>query len=256
MNNIFNHNLYKSNGHFKNKEARAQKLISMWSELEECFTQLIEDGKGITERSRCAYALLFMMHTGIRVGNESSAEGYVCNNKYLPEFGKIIKTFGLTSLCKKHFFEDGKQLLVSFVGKKGVKQFFRVLHPVLLKWHNNIKLEKLEPFFGIDYRMLRKFVHKYIGRRFQPKDIRTVVVNKLFREQLEQCKSQLNSIPTKRDANAILKSSIQITADTIGHTAGVCKSAYISRWYMSKVKEDLALCVEYSKWRKKCEKKI
>jgi hypothetical protein len=67
----------RSNGHYSSKFNRVRKLIDMWGYLEDKMIHIIERGHGISEQARCAYGVLLIMQTGIRVGNESSSEGYV-----------------------------------------------------------------------------------------------------------------------------------------------------------------------------------
>jgi len=66
-----------ANGHYKSKFNRVRKLIDMWPYLEQKMIHIIERGDGISDSARCAYGVLLTMQTGIRIGNESSAEGYV-----------------------------------------------------------------------------------------------------------------------------------------------------------------------------------
>lgn len=66
-----------ANGHYKSKFNRIRKLIDMWPYLEQKMIHIIERGDGISDLARCAYGVLLTMQTGIRIGNEVSAEGYV-----------------------------------------------------------------------------------------------------------------------------------------------------------------------------------
>ena len=305
MNTNFAHDIGKTNGHFKNKENRAQKLLIMWNDIEKNMIETIQSG--YAEQSleyRCAYGILLMMHTGIRVGNEGSAEGYVPvrtefvkidgefvpvkkfnkeTKEYLPvpEYAHIkkryirhegkwelssdipnppVQTFGLTTLLSKHVGISKNAICLNFIGKKRVEQNFCLTNKILAKYVPPQSEERNGLFLHITYKDLRRFVHRNIGRKFTMKDIRTTIVNKLFQENLRVNIIKLRNgskevyFTKKREMNAFLRESIQQTADQIGHTRGVCKSAYITHYYMAKVKEDLELMLEYGKQKAKEEK--
>src|SRR5271168_2551126 len=52
--------------------------------------------------------IILMIQTGIRIGNEESA--------------KSVKTYGATTLLKKHVKIDGSKITLNFIGKDNVKQ--------------------------------------------------------------------------------------------------------------------------------------
>lgn len=264
-----------SRGHFKDKWNRTQKLIDMWEDLEQKMIGFIERGKGTSLPARCAFGVLLIMETGIRVGNETSAEGYIpvktefvkVGDKFTPakkfnekkeyvpipkyvnkpkyirvdgqfvpsESVKIepVHTYGLTTLLCQHVTLRYGELRLDFVGKKHVDQELRTKHPALLKWAKVIKqgCQKDERFLGIDHYTLTQFSKTYIGKAFKLKDIRTAKVNLLFVENLyhKDHKKAVAEATKKRDTKRALKDVIVKTAEGIGHTPGVCKSAYISK---------------------------
>ena len=238
----------KTRGHFDRKENRAAKLIEMWPDLERKFVSMIERGGGTTETARCAYATLLMMETGIRIGNESSAEGFVCDNRRVagkdypekgikkgdviwqhPMHGKVVQTYGLTTLLHSHVSKKGKRLDISFVGKKIVEQSLCVKHPVLIKFCPRGARDDL--FLGINYNTLKKFIKRYVGRKFMPKDIRTAKVNLLFVSKFTDMPHsvQFGEATTKTGRRKALSNAIEEVACEIGHTKSVCRSAYLSK---------------------------
>lgn len=239
----------KSKGARKNKFNRAQKLINNWYDLKLKMESFVINGNGVTLRARCAYGILLTMETGIRIGNESSSEGYVCANKYLPEFGKIIKTYGLTTLTKEHIVRRSNTLYMKFCGKKGVHQSLHTSSPILLKYYNPILQLEHPTFLGISYDDLYKFVKKSIGRQFTPKDIRTAFVNRIFVGVYE-----INKVPVykKSEANALIRQTLEQTAEHVGHTKGVCKGAYVSKDLFELIK--FALYAEVIKRKEKKSK--
>lgn len=237
-----------SKGRYSNKENRVQKLYEMWNEIQEKMIKLISRGHGKTGTARCAYGVLLMMKTGIRIGNESSAEGYICNNKYLPEYGKTIQTYGLTTLPKSSVTIKKNTIHLSFIGKKGVFQELSCSHPVLSRFYSRILSNPANTFLDIDYHMLKSFVKKRIGKNFMPKDIRTVVVNRLFSKNIQKYSTPFDPpLSTKREVKKFISETIQETAEQIGHTKGVCKSAYISKSYLSAVMTELYQQVQENK---------
>lgn len=218
-------------GSFANKEHRAQRLVNNWNRLERKMVSFIEQGNGTTLRARCAYGVLLMMETGIRVGNESSAEGYICENKYHPLYGKEVRTYGLTTLLSSHVSKNGA-IRIRFTGKKGVEQYLKTSHPVLMEWFRTVQKHEFayeDSFLGIAYADLVWFVKRYVGRKFMPKDIRTVRVNIEFIKRMSTLNGELEHVTTKSSMKKILSEKIAETAEHIGHTKSVCKSAYISK---------------------------
>lgn len=227
----------KARGHNSVKENRVQKLINNWDMLENKLIRIIKRGHGISLSARCAYGLLLIMETGIRTGNESSAEGYVCNQKHHVDFGKPIKVYGLVTLLPQHLRLVNGKLYISFLGKKAVKQSLSTQHNTLVHFYNIIRSLSHNPFLGITYRQLRKFTSRYVGNEFTPKDIRTARVNLEFIARFDNNLS----VKTKREAKKYMASIIQDTAEKIGHTKGVCKKSYLSgnllQYCMDKLQE-------------------
>ena len=218
----------KVNGHFKSKENRAAKILAEWNELIEKMRGMVERGGGRSDNARMAYAVLVMMETGIRVGNEGSAEGFVCENKYLPEYGKVVQTYGLTTLLGEHIKIRKNHYVLSFTGKKLVEQELVINHTLLVQFCPRVKPD--EKWLGIEYPELFKFVKKYVGKKFIPKDIRTAKVNKLFCELFDDEYSELwGGQSSASGRKKIVREAIKRTAAEIGHTPAVCKSAYLSK---------------------------
>lgn len=254
-------------GRFGTKEGRVAKLIAGWDALKVKMAGMVERGNGHSETARLAYATLLMMETGIRVGNESSAEGLVSDNQRVakedgvaksdnpalgikkgdpvragqviwqsPHHGQLIKTYGLTTLLNRHvsaIIDYGRVgFSLSFTGKKNVEQELEVYNDVLLKYLPNadFKGPKDVRWLGIDYPALFKFVKKYVGRRFTPKDVRAAKVNLHFMTRFarDHADSYAKAV-RKSEQKAVVRSCLVDTAAHIGHTPGVCKSAYLSK---------------------------
>lgn len=223
----------KVKGHFAKKENRAAKLISMWPALKRKLEGMVIRGNGRTEQSRCAYAILVMMETGIRIGNEDSAEGFVCENKHDKErYGKTVQTFGMTTLRGEHVDYEPRALgriTLSFTGKKHVAQCLTIRNRTLVRFCPVVMDEELW-LGGITDAQLRKFVKRYVGRGFSPKDIRTAKVNIEFVDRFAANYGKAFAEATRKsDRKKIVSDCIAEVAEVIGHTKAVCRSAYLSK---------------------------
>jgi len=231
----------KSNGHFKFKHNRAQKIIDQWDLLKEKLIGMILRGGCETHTSKCAYAVLLMMHTGIRVGNEKSAEGYICENTYHEKFGKKIKTYGLTTLRVQHVKRTSWVLYLNFLGKKGVKNALYTNQSQLV-FFAKILLKDKKPinlFIDITPYELTKFVKRYVGKNYSPKDIRTAYVNKEFKMTIDDKLKSLRNrqVKTRSDINKVISNSVEEVAERVGHTKSICRSAYLSKDMLESYKE-------------------
>jgi DNA topoisomerase IB len=192
--------------------------------------QYIIRGRGQTPTARLAYATLLMMQTAIRVGNEGSAEGYLVENKYSDYFGKEVQTYGCTTLLLSHVKFQNGMVRLNFLGKKQVEVFVQSDNSVLVKYGKIIKRQQIEDgqslFLGIEYKPLKRFIKKTIGRKFVPKDIRTASVNLAFLDRLIFNPAPLPKF--KKEVNAVCRKVLENTANFAGHTVGVCKSKYVS----------------------------
>lgn len=225
------------NGHFSNKYNRAQRLIKRWDKLKGKMERKIVKGNGWTKSARLAYAVLLMMETGIRIGNESSAEGYVSINKFSDYYNKVVKTYGCTTLLREHIRFYKGRMCMTFLGKKQVEIKTCTTNKVLVEYGREYYdwKENGELFLDITAYELGKFIRRTIGKKFQPKDIRTAKVNLEFIENL-----RFNStVGKKSDINKICKEVLTDTAEFAGHTVTVCKSKYVSPILFSSYKDTL-----------------
>jgi DNA topoisomerase IB len=198
---------------------------------------MVVRGGAKTETSLLAYATLLMMETGIRVGNEESAEGFVSVNKWHEKHGQLVQTFGLTTLLGRHVRVRAGVLTLSFVGKKIVDQTLRTADPFLVGYAP-VPDGSEERWLGVEYPALYKFVKKYVGRAYKPKDIRAAKVNRLFIDNFAGPRAATFATAAKKsDRNRAVKECIEVTAETIGHTPGVCRSAYMSKHLLSVLKD-------------------
>jgi len=245
-------NLYlggNPNGRFKGRDKeiakfnRVAKIQQNYSEIDSKLREYCSV-KGITERKACAFAVLMMIETGIRVGNEDSAEGYVSKAKKTE--GQTVQTYGLTTLLRNHvgFYDiNGKvdlanpsKMILSFVGKKSVDQLITVSDPFLIEVGKQFFDQGFDRWLTINGKEITKIevnrlVKRSIGFGFSPKDFRAFRANveaaKLSKAILNQLKVRENNFK-KKDVSSEVKEIVVNVSKVLGNTPGIAKKAYIN----------------------------
>lgn len=216
---------------YEDKHNRMVKLASRFEELSEKFDRMIAKGDYVTDTARCALACKMMMYTGIRIGNEGSAEGYVTkphpNSKKKPEF---VQTYGLTTLLPEHTLVKGKKVYLNFIGKKQVENSFTLTGDLAKQVKEVLKtVEDGETVFEVTEYELTKFIKRYVGRRFTPKDFRTLRANMCAWDKVRELTER--ELPgTKKEYNAEVKEIATYVSEQLNNTPGVCKASYIDSY--------------------------
>lgn len=215
-------------GSYRDKFNRAFKLATQFDALSAKFDGMFKRGGGVTDIARCALACKLMLYTGIRIGNEDSAEGYITkphpNSKKEPEF---VKTYGLTTILPEHVLIKGRCVYLNFIGKKQVANSF-ILKGLLAQQVKHV-LESVGPgetLLDISAYTLTKFVKKYVGDKFMPKDFRTLRANMCAWNKFEEI-SHRPQPKRKRDFNAEVAEIAEYVSTWLNNTPGVCKKSYI-----------------------------
>lgn len=223
---------------YEDKHNRMVKLACMFETLSEKFDRMIVKGSYVTDMARCALACKMMMYTGIRIGNEGSAEGYVTkphpNSNKEPEF---VQTYGLTTLLPQHVMVKGRKVYLNFIGKKSVENSFTLTGELAKQVKEVLKTaEQGETLFEVTEYELTKFIKRYVGRRFTPKDFRTLRANMCAWDKFtEICERELPS--TKKEFNAEVKEIATYVSENLNNTPGVCKASYIDSRLWDEVAE-------------------
>ena len=216
---------------YEDKHNRMVKLASRFEELSEKFDRMIAKGDYVTDTARCALACKMMMYAGIRIGNEGSAEGYVTkphpNSKKKPEF---VQTYGLTTLLPEHTLVKGKKVYLNFIGKKQVENSFTLTGDLAKQVKEVLKtVEDGETVFEVTEYELTKFIKRYVGRRFTPKDFRTLRANMCAWDKVRELTER--ELPgTKKEYNAEVKEIATYVSEQLNNTPGVCKASYIDSY--------------------------
>lgn len=236
---------------YEGKFNRAVKLAVRFEELSRKFDGMIQRGDYVTDTARCALACKMMMYTGIRIGNEGSAEGYITkphpNSNKKPEF---VKTYGLTTLLPEHVMVKGRKVYVNFIGKKQVENSFTLTGDLAAQVRYMLRtVREGETLFEVTEYELTKFIKRYVGRRFTPKDFRTMRANMYAWERLTQlCRGDLPR--TKTEYNREVKDVCTYVSEHLNNTPGVCKKSYIDGdfWQCMERLRDINNII--NKWRK------
>jgi DNA topoisomerase-1 len=164
--------------------------------------------KQLDERKVLAICLQVMQKTLIRIGNES--------------YKKMYGSYGLSTLKDQHFKQKGDQFILSFVGKKGVKQ------EVVLS--DNIPGQELFQFYtngkehrAVDSGMINNYIREITGNDFTAKDFRTWGGTLEALRQLASCNEKYPDMNKKK----IVVEVLDCVASKLGNTRAVCKSSYV-----------------------------
>lgn len=214
-------------GNYQNKFNRAVKIAVQFESLVEKFDRMVSKGKGVSEQARLALACKLMMFTGIRVGNEDSAEGYVTkphpNSKVEPKF---VQTYGLTTLKPEHIIIAPRKVCLNFIGKKSVENSFRLTGKLAKQIKYLYDNNNTDTLFDISAYKLTKFIQTYCNRHLTAKDFRTMKANMCAYEMLQEI-DQYEIPTTKRELASEMKSITVFVAENLNNTPGVCKASYI-----------------------------
>jgi DNA topoisomerase-1 len=208
-----------SRGHFSCKFNRVAKLSQTTKSLEKKLWMMYERGSAnATETSRAALATLVMLQTGVRIGNERSAEGYVSLKKETK--GKTVQTYGLCTILPEHV-RGVKNVYLNFSGKREVAQSIK-LDARLSKAVSSLPMD--ETVFDLTHYQVTKFVHKYVGKKFMPKDFRTLVANQVAWKFIQT----LKPADTKKEFKSNLRTLCERVSLQLGNTPAMAKKAYIN----------------------------
>lgn len=215
---------------------RYAKLGQIADKIVAKFKAMIQN-QPMSKEAHMAYACLLMLQSGIRVGNEDSAEGY---ESRLPDtLGQTVQTYGVTTLKPEHVSIQDNALVLHFLGKKQVEQSIKIEDPFLVSFgedYLDAAVDAQPTWLGIDLGDLTRFIKLNFGEQFVPKDLRTFKANvtafDLMRPYLDEKPVE------KKDAKDEVKMLVAGVAEALGNTPAVAKSAYLDErmltWFANK----------------------
>ena len=154
-----------------------------------------------------AIILKLIMDCHFRVGNE--------------RYSKVNKSYGTTTLEKKHVKLSKGDIIIDFIGKKNVR------NKCIIKNKNLVRIfsyRRGSKYFNIKSTDVNKYLKNF--GEITAKDFRTWGANIEFIIQiLKQCKGDINM--NEKTKKRIIKKSIENVSSKLHNTCSVCKSNYL-----------------------------
>lgn len=176
--------------------------------------------KELDELKVLAICVQFMQKTLIRIGNEA--------------YKQLYGSYGLSTLKDKHVKINGNKMLLSFVGKKGVKHEVVLNDKTLarlVKKCRDIPGQELFQFYKngtahypIDSGKINNYIKEITGSDFTAKDFRTWGGTLEALRQLAICQHNIDDNKSKKK---IIVEVLDCVAGKLGNTRAVCKSSYV-----------------------------
>lgn len=236
-------------GNFKGNTSvkfnRIAMIASRYNEIVKDLDEIIKDETDSTNNFKdiqtsqvynLSVAFKLILQTGIRIGNESSAEGFMSSYKTK---GKevLAKTYGLTTLLPEHITFKGSIAYLDFTGKKHVENNFILSHK-LSKLVRPIYDSNFDTVFNIDEYTLTKFIKDVTSPYFSSKDFRTFRANVYANEVAKR----IDKPNTKKEYREAVREVAEYVSEKLNNTVGVVKSSYIDPllfWYYFGKPEEL-----------------
>ncbi len=211
--------------HAQYREARDRSKFRRMLEFSEVLPRLRERierdlrAEPLSRRQLLATVVALLDRTLIRVGND--------------EYARENRSYGLTTLRRRHVTVDGTMLRFSFRGKSGVEHTIAVADPRLAKIVQRCReLPGEELFRYVDAKGHRQLVssediNAYLraitGRDITAKDFRTWGGTMLAAVELRR----MGAPATRREADRNIVAAIDAVAARLGNTRAVCRKYYV-----------------------------
>jgi DNA topoisomerase-1 len=149
------------------------------------------------------------------------------------EYAKANKSFGLTTLRRRHVAVVGHELRFEFRGKSGIQHAVAVTDRRIARIVQRCQALRGEELFkylddeGKRQTVQAEDVNQYLqditGRDITAKDFRTWAGTMLVAEALRK----MGPAKTKREAERNIVAAVDVTAKRLGNTRSVCRKYYI-----------------------------
>jgi DNA topoisomerase-1 len=211
--------------HPQYREARDRSKFRRMLEFSEVLPRLRERierdlrADSLSRKQILATVVSLLDKTLIRVGND--------------EYARENRSYGLTTLRRRHVTVDGTMLRFSFRGKSGVEHTIAVADPRLAKIIQRCRdLPGEDLFQYLDSKRKRQLVssddvNEYLreltGRDITAKDFRTWGGTMLAAVELRR----LGSPASRREADRNIVQVVDAVASRLGNTRAVCRKYYV-----------------------------
>ena len=170
-------------------------------------------------RERVAAAVVRLISQGFfRVGSERYAEEN--------------RTFGITTLRKRHVTAAGDSLVFAYVGKRGVKQRQVVVDPHLVRFVTTLlaspgprlfRYQEGGRWHDLTARDVNVYLHERLGVPYTAKDFRTWGGTLRAATVL----AELGPAPSERQAKQNVVTAVRLVAAELGNTPAICRASYV-----------------------------
>ena len=149
------------------------------------------------------------------------------------EYRKANKSFGLTTLRRRHVAVVGNEMRFEFKGKSGIQHAVSVTDKRIARIIQRCQELRSEELFKylddegkrqeVDAEDVNAYLQGITGRDITAKDFRTWAGTMLAAEALRA----IGPAKTKREAERNIIASVDMTAKRLGNTRSVCRKYYI-----------------------------
>jgi len=189
----------------------------LWKIRERVETDIAKEG---LDRDKIMATVVWLLETTlIRIGSD--------------EYRKSNKSFGLTTLRRRHVAVVGSELRFEFRGKSGIQHAVSVTDKRIARIVQRCQAIRGEELFKylddegkrqeVDAEDVNKYLQDVTGREITAKDFRTWAGTMLVAEALRA----MGPAKTKREAEKNIVSAVDVTAKRLGNTRSVCRKYYI-----------------------------
>jgi DNA topoisomerase-1 len=188
------------------EQAKYDKLIRFAEKLPDLRATMAEhlDKDGL-DRERISAVALRLINSGwFRVGSE--------------RYARESKTYGITTLTKRHVSVRGHRIALSFRGKHSIQVRTTIVDDELAAAMRELLTSK----------RLNDYVKLYMGPEFSAKDFRTWGGTLLAATALAEHVERRGFPETKTDEKRAISNVMQRVAQQLGNTPAVCRASYVS----------------------------
>jgi DNA topoisomerase-1 len=212
--------LYHSDFRAAQEQAKYDRLIGFAEQLPALRTAMAEHlDNDELDRERVSAIALRLINLGwFRVGSERHA--------------RDSRTYGITTLTKRHLSVSGKRISLAFPGKQKIEvRTSLVDNELAAALRELIEVPGARVFryvwegevYNLTSERLNDYVKRYLGQGFTAKDFRTWGGTLLAAVGLAE-KARREASPTKRSVTAVMRR----VAQQLGNTPSVCRASYVS----------------------------